>query len=73
MNRRLRHGSGLVVHQDRVETVEFVSAAGESRDAWRHAYEQSRRRWCRLGFAFSGSDDAALAFLRVFYVDKLLF
>jgi len=34
-DRRLRHGSGLVLHQDGVEPVPFVSAACEARDARR--------------------------------------
>jgi hypothetical protein len=43
-DRRLRHGGGLVVHQDGVEPIEFVGAARETRDARRNTDERSRRR-----------------------------
>ena len=68
----LRHGSGLVLHQDGVEPVEFVCAACEARDARRHPDERSWRRWCCLRLALRCGDDAALAFLRVFDAHEVL-
>src|SRR5207244_432938 len=46
--RRLRDGSGFVLHQDGVEAVEFVSATCETCDTRWHADEGSRWRRCCL-------------------------
>jgi hypothetical protein len=69
-DRRLRHGSGLVLHQDGVEAVEFVSAACEACDTRRHPDEWSRWRWCCLRLAFSSGDDTTLALLGVLDAHK---
>jgi hypothetical protein len=43
-DRRLRHSSGLVAHQDGVKTIKFFSAACEACDTRWHSDERSRRR-----------------------------
>ncbi len=47
-HRRMRHGSGLIVHQDGVELVQLFSAACKARDTRWHPDERSWRRWCCL-------------------------
>jgi hypothetical protein len=41
---RLRHSGGLVLHEDGINSAEFVRAAGEAYYAGRHANERSRWR-----------------------------
>src|SRR5262249_25538183 len=69
-HRRLRHGSGLVMHQNGVKPVEFVCTTCEACDTWRHPNERSRWWWCCLRLALCGSDDATLAFLGVLDAHK---
>ena len=64
-DRRLRHGSGLVPHQNGVEPVKFVGAACEAGDARRHPDEWSRWRWRCLRLALGCGDNAPLALLGV--------
>src|SRR5262249_22160561 len=70
--RRLRDGSGFVLHQDGVEAVEFVSATCETCDTRWHPNEGSRWRRCRLRFALSGGDDATPALLGIINAYKVL-
>src|SRR5262245_5534079 len=71
-DRRLRHGSGLVPHQDGVEAVEFVSATCEAGDARWNPNERSRRRLQRLRTSFCSGKDSAPALLCVSDANKVL-
>src|SRR5262245_46382729 len=71
-DRSLSHRSGLVVHQEGVEPVEFVGATRETRDARRHPDE---RTWWRCGclrLALGGGDDATHALFGVFDAHEVL-
>jgi hypothetical protein len=70
--RRLRHGSGLVPHQDGVEPIKFVGAAREACDTRRHRDERTRRRWRCLRLALGCGDDATLALLSIRYAYEVL-
>jgi hypothetical protein len=53
----LCHGSGLVLRQNGVEPIKFVSAACEARDTRRHSDERSRWRLQRLRTSFHSGKD----------------
>src|SRR5262245_44228782 len=71
-DRRLRHGSGLVLHQNGVEPVELVSAAREARNTRRHPDERSWRWLQGPRPAFHGGKDTAPTLLRVPDTNKVL-
>src|SRR5262249_31085773 len=71
-DRRPRHGSGPLPHQNGVEPVEFVYAACEAGDARRHANERSWRRLQRLRTSFRSGKDTVPALIRVADADKVL-
>jgi hypothetical protein len=68
--RRLRDGSGFVLHQE--DAVELVSATCETCDTRWHADEGSRWRRCCLRLTLSSGDDATLAFLGIINAYKVL-
>jgi len=71
-DRRLRHGSGLVPHQDGIKPIKFVCAAYEARNARRHPNERSRRRLQCLRTSFRSGKDTAPALFCVSDANKVL-
>src|SRR5262249_1148530 len=71
-HRHLRHGSGLVLHQDAVKLVEFLYAACEAGDARRHTNEMSRWPLQRLGTPLHSGKDTAPTLLCVPNANKVL-
>ena len=69
-HRRLRHRNGLVLHQNDVEPVEFVSTTCEACDTRWHTDQRWWGQWCCLRLALCGSDDATLALVGVLDANK---
>src|SRR5262245_32628068 len=71
-HRRLHHGSGLVLHQNGVEPVEFVSTTCEACDTRRHADKRSWRWLQCLRTSFRSGKDTAPPLLCVPNADEVL-